>query len=217
MRPLGRTSMATSYALIRSTSDCAGRAPAAPGTTASATSAVAASSLPTRLMARTLARRANLSPLPRLSTRPLRPEEAAMPRARTALLLAVALVAALLAPAGAEPPPLTSWPYEAGYVAMPDGTELRYTVFLPDTGPGPWPVLLHYDGYAAGTNPYENGQNVFGERMRQRGYAVLGVNVRGSGCSDGTFDVFEHQWALDGYQVVEWAAAQRWSNGHVGM
>jgi hypothetical protein len=132
-------------------------------------------------------------------------------------LLAVALVAALLAPSSAEPPPLTSWPYEAGYVAMPDGTELRYTVFLPDTGPGPWPVLLQYDGYAAGTNPYENGQNVFGERMRQRGYAILGVNVRGSGCSDGTFDVFEHQWALDGYQVVEWAAAQPWSNGHVGM
>ena len=139
-----------------------------------------------------------------------------MPRARAAVLLVLALLLSL-APAGAEPPPLTTWPYETGYVAMPDGAELRYTVFLPDSGPGPWPVLLQYDGYAAGTNPYENGQDLFGPRMRAKGYAILGVNVRGSGCSTGTFDVFEHQWALDGYEVVEWAAAQPWSNGSVGM
>jgi putative CocE/NonD family hydrolase len=41
--------------------------------------------------------------------------------------------------------------------------------------------------------------------------------VRGPGCSAGTFDVFEHQWAVDGLDVVEWAARQSWSNGHVGM
>ena len=140
-----------------------------------------------------------------------------MTRVRAALLVVVALVAALLAPAQAEPPPLTTWPYETGYVTMPDGTELRYTVFLPDSGPGPWPTLLQYDGYAADTNPYENGQDLFGPRMRAKGYAVLGVNVRGSGCSSGTFDVFEHQWALDGYEVVEWAAQQPWSNGDIGM
>ncbi|HWL35660.1 MAG TPA: CocE/NonD family hydrolase [Frankiaceae bacterium] len=141
-----------------------------------------------------------------------------MSRARGTVLLVLALLAALLTPAGAgEPPPLTSWPYDAGYVTMPDGTDLRYTVFLPDSGPGPWPVLLQYDGYAAGTNPYENGQDLFGPRMRAKGYAILGVNVRGSGCSEGTFDVFSHQWALDGYEVVEWAARQPWSNGSVGM
>jgi putative CocE/NonD family hydrolase len=140
-----------------------------------------------------------------------------MTRARGTVLLVLALLAALLAPAGAEPPPLTSWPYETGYVPMPDGTDLRYTVFLPDTGPGPWPVLLQYDGYAAGTNPYENGQDAFGARMRAKGYAILGVNVRGTGCSEGTFDVFEHQAAVDGYEVVEWAARQPWSNGSVGM
>ena len=133
------------------------------------------------------------------------------------LLVLLALLAAFVAPARAEePPPLTSGPYRTGYVTMSDGTELRYTVYLP-SATGTFPTLLQYDGYAAGTNPYENGQDQFGPRMLARGYAILGVNVRGSGCSAGTFDVFEHQWARDGYEVVEWAAQQSWSNGHVGM
>ncbi len=139
-----------------------------------------------------------------------------MRRARAAVLLVLALLAGLLAPAGAQPPPLTPWPYRTGYVTMPDGTELRYTVFLPsDTGT--FPTLLQLDGYAAGTNPYENGQNAFGARMLAKGYAILGVNTRGTGCSAGTFDPFSPRDAQDGYEVVEWAASQPWSNGDIGM
>ncbi|MHB8604607.1 MAG: CocE/NonD family hydrolase, partial [Thermoplasmatota archaeon] len=49
------------------------------------------------------------------------------------------------------------------------------------------------------------------------GYAVLGVNVRGTGCSGGQFIVLDPQWARDGSRVVEWAATQNWSDGNVGM
>lgn len=135
---------------------------------------------------------------------------------RLSLLVPLALVLSLLTPAAAQPPPLTSWPYRTGYVTMADGTELRYTVFLP-AATGSFPTLMQLDAYAAGTNPYENGQNAFGARMLAKGYAILGVNTRGSGCSGGTFDPFSPRDALDGYEAVEWAATQPWSNGDVGM
>jgi putative CocE/NonD family hydrolase len=138
-------------------------------------------------------------------------------RRRRILAVVLALVTAFVAPVFAEePPPLTQGAYRTGYVPMADGTQLRYTVFLPP-GPGPFPTLMQYDVYAAGTNPEENGQAVLGERMRAKGYAILGVSIRGSGCSSGTFDVFSPQSALDGYAAVEWAAQQPWSNGDVGM
>ena len=50
------------------------------------------------------------------------------------------------------------------------------------------------------------------------GYATVGVNVRGTGCSGGAFDAFEQLQALDGYDVVETVAAQPWVEfGKVGM
>ena len=50
------------------------------------------------------------------------------------------------------------------------------------------------------------------------GYAVVGVNVRGTGCSGGAYDFFETMQVLDGYDVIETVAAQDWADGHrVGM
>ena len=49
------------------------------------------------------------------------------------------------------------------------------------------------------------------------GYAWVGVNIRGTGCSGGAFNFFENLQALDGYDAIETIAAQPWSNGHVGM
>src|SRR5690606_40686389 len=47
-------------------------------------------------------------------------------------------------------------------------------------------------------------------------YAVMGVNMRGTGCSAGWFDYFEWRQALDGYDVVEIVARQPWADG-VGL
>jgi len=50
------------------------------------------------------------------------------------------------------------------------------------------------------------------------GYAVVGVNVRGTGCSGGAYDFFEDLQVLDGYDVIETIGAQDWVARHrVGM
>jgi putative CocE/NonD family hydrolase len=41
--------------------------------------------------------------------------------------------------------------------------------------------------------------------------------MRGTGCSQGNFLLFDPHWGTDGYDAVEWAARQPWSDGDVGM
>ncbi|MHB8565496.1 MAG: CocE/NonD family hydrolase [Nitrososphaerales archaeon] len=60
----------------------------------------------------------------------------------------------------------------------------------------------------------ECGDPVFYAR---RGYVHIIGNLRGSGKSGGDFQHLSHRDAQDGYEVVEWAAAQPWCNGNVGM
>ena len=50
------------------------------------------------------------------------------------------------------------------------------------------------------------------------GFAVVDVNMRGTGCSGGAFDFFEPLQSLDGYDIVETIANQPWVKGNkVGM
>jgi putative CocE/NonD family hydrolase len=105
---------------------------------------------------------------------------------------------------------------QSGYLEARDGTRLRYHVIRPD-GPGPFPVLVNYEGYAAGSNASDNGVSIYTNRLLERGYAVMGVSVRGTGCSQGEFDPFDLTMGTDGHDAVEWAARQPWSDGRVGM
>jgi putative CocE/NonD family hydrolase len=105
---------------------------------------------------------------------------------------------------------------EHGYLEARDGTQLRYSVERPD-GEGPFPVLVNYEGYAAGSNPRDNGLATYADRLLERGYALVGVSVRGTGCSEGVFDPFARTMGTDGADAVEWAADQPWSDGRVGM
>ncbi|MEA2452779.1 MAG: hypothetical protein QOG04_1489 [Actinomycetota bacterium] len=101
---------------------------------------------------------------------------------------------------------------ESGYLTVRDGIELAYEVVRP-AGGGPSPTLLTYDGYNAGTNPDAN----YITRYIPRGYAFVGLNLRGTGCSGGVFDFFQPSEGPDGFEAVEWIARQDWSNGNVGM
>jgi len=103
-----------------------------------------------------------------------------------------------------------------GYLTARDGTRLRYDVKRPN-GPGPFPALLNYEGYAAGSDASDNGVSTYTDRLLARGYAVVGVSVRGTGCSQGQFDPFAPTMGRDGYDAVEWIARQAWSNRRVGM
>jgi len=50
------------------------------------------------------------------------------------------------------------------------------------------------------------------------GFATVSVQMRGSGCSGGAFDLFDLPTTYDGYDMVETVAAQSWAKGHkVGM
>ena len=98
-------------------------------------------------------------------------------------------------------------------ITMPDGTVLRANVYRPDA-PGRFPVLLFQNPY--GTNGLPNNTGGASDPyMVQRGYVNLVVDVRGSGQSEGSWEPFSPQSQHDGYDLVEWAAHQSWSDGKV--
>jgi predicted acyl esterase len=102
-----------------------------------------------------------------------------------------------------------------GYVTTRDGTQLAIDVHLP-AGPGPYPTLVEYSGYGY-ANP-AGGESSIAQIATLLGYAVVDVNMRGTGCSGGAFDYFEPLQGLDGYDVVETVARQPWVLHHkVGM
>lgn len=104
-----------------------------------------------------------------------------------------------------------------GYMNTRDGTSLSMTVHLP--GPvqdGPYPTLIEYSGYGyADPAGPESGISQVANLL---GWAVVDVNMRGTGCSGGAFDFFERLQGLDGYDLVETVANQPWvKGGKVGM
>ena len=102
-----------------------------------------------------------------------------------------------------------------GYLTTRDGTSLAIDVRLP-ASPGPYPTLVEYSGYGY-ANP-AGAQSGISQILNLLGYAVVDVNMRGTGCSGGAFDYFEKLQSLDGYDVVETVARQPWVlNGRVGM
>ena len=102
-----------------------------------------------------------------------------------------------------------------GYLTTRDGTRLAINVHLP-SGPGPYPTLVEYSGYGY-ANP-DGGQSSIAQIANLLGYAVVDVNMRGTGCSGGAFDYFEPLQGLDGYDVIETVARQPWvARGKVGM
>jgi predicted acyl esterase len=128
------------------------------------------------------------------------------------------------------------------YVRMRDGIELAMTVRLPlgkALGDGPFPTLVEYSGYqtaaphdllqsvvasinggSGATDPLAPATStvvgsVIGPLI---GFAVVSVQMRGSGCSGGAFDLFGLPTTYDGYDAIETVAAQEWvRGGKVGM
>jgi uncharacterized protein len=101
----------------------------------------------------------------------------------------------------------------AGEPGLPPGTPLPKagTDYLP-----PYPTLIEYSGYGyADPAGPENGIAILANLM---GFAVVDVNMRGTGCSGGAFNFFEPLQNLDGYDVIETIAHQPWVLDHkVGM
>ncbi|MCC6315328.1 MAG: CocE/NonD family hydrolase, partial [Thermomicrobiales bacterium] len=99
-------------------------------------------------------------------------------------------------------------------VTMRDSVILMTDVYRPDA-PGRFPVLLQRTPYNKELGGLALVQTDTFRALRH-GYAVVIQDVRGRYRSEGDFTPF-HQEIDDGYDTVEWCAAQPWSNGAVGM
>ena len=101
-------------------------------------------------------------------------------------------------------------------VPMRDGTVLRADVWRPDAD-GEFPVLIERTPYDK-TGSSESNEKA-GEFYGSQGYVVVIQDVRGRFASDGEFYPFRDDGdgeKQDGYDTVEWAAEQAWSNGKIG-
>lgn len=98
-------------------------------------------------------------------------------------------------------------------MATRDGTVLRGDLYRPSEGRHPTLIMR---------TPYGKdvpmGLMVVLDPLRAAaaGYSVFIQDVRGRFKSEGEFVPITHEGA-DGFDTVEWAAAQPWSNGRVGM
>ena len=100
---------------------------------------------------------------------------------------------------------------EYGYLTTQDGTRLAYVVWRPRTDRR-YPTIVSYSTYSESGAAFARAK-----RFVEAGYAYVGVNVRGTGSSEGTYSYYQPIEAADGFEAVEWAAAQPWSTGDVGM
>ena len=101
-------------------------------------------------------------------------------------------------------------------VSMPmrDGTVLKGNVYRPDTQ-SPVPAILVRTPYGKEGVPMQSF-SLDAMRAAEAGYAVIHQDTRGRFASEGDFYPFRTE-VEDGYDTVEWVAAQPWCTGAVGM
>ena len=113
-------------------------------------------------------------------------------------------------------------------VPMRDGARLMADVFRPKDGTrvpailnlGPYQkdkLWVAPDTLAEKPNEWMNWETVNPLWWVPRGYAAVRVDGRGSGKSHGQCEPWSLAEAVDFYDAIEWAAAQPWCNGNVGL
>jgi hypothetical protein len=116
-----------------------------------------------------------------------------------------AALSALVSPSGEAPADLLGVP-----VPMRDGVKLAADVRRP-AAEGRFPTLVY-------RTPYDRKRASEDDVVKaalEAGYAVVLVDVRGRYDSGGAFTPYRSE-GPDGYDTIEWAAAQPWSTGEVG-
>ena len=101
-------------------------------------------------------------------------------------------------------------------IAARDGLNLSAHVWLPETRE-PVPAILEMIPYRK-DDWRANTDEARGRYFAARGYAFCRLDIRGTGSSPGiALDEYTAIETQDGYDAVEWLAAQPWSSGAVGM
>ena len=93
---------------------------------------------------------------------------------------------------------------------MRDGVTLYADIYLPKPE-GRYPTIVVRTPYGL----QRDGMHQTMIKYAQHGYAVALFDVRGRYESEGRWEPFRDE-AKDGYDAIEWAAIQSWSNGKVG-
>ncbi len=96
-------------------------------------------------------------------------------------------------------------------IPMRDGIRLGAILYRPEK-PGKFPALVYRTPY--GVDDYDEYAELPLKAAKQ-GYAVVLVDVRGRLRSEGEFEAYRNE-KKDGYDVIEWIAAQAFCNGKVG-
>jgi hypothetical protein len=124
-------------------------------------------------------------------------------------------------------------------ITVRDGVRLYTDIFRPATSDEqPVPAVLPWSPYGkTGTGPqnydfmaphragipldrtsgYEKFEAPDPAEWAERGYAVINIDARGAGHSEGIIAHWGGQEAEDIYDVIDWLAAQPWCNGSVVM
>ena len=111
------------------------------------------------------------------------------------------------------------------FVTAADGVRLAVDAVLPTgyTGEGEaptaFPVIFRYTPYHRTSIDPETGEVALvpWEFFLKRGYAYVAADMRGTGASFGWNDLMTQRFVEDGGAIVDWIAAQPWSDGNVGM
>ena len=115
------------------------------------------------------------------------------------------------------------------YVAMRDGCRLAVDVYLPQATsgaqpPAAFPTIAFFTPYyrrfklrAGGQGDPNPNTGKFRDFFVPRGYAVVVVDVRGTGASFGTRDSFRSpRERMDSREIADWIVTQPWSDGRIG-
>jgi predicted acyl esterase len=113
-------------------------------------------------------------------------------------------------------------------VPMRDGVRLKADVFRPQDA-GKFPAILNLGPYQKDKlwmvpetleeppNELMNWETINPQWWVPRGYAAVRLDSRGTGKSPGQYDPWSLAEAVDFYDAIEWAAAQPWCNGNIGL
>ncbi len=110
------------------------------------------------------------------------------------------------------------------YVTMRDGCRLAVDVWLPQGAANPVPAILIHTPYYRrfAMRPGGEGEacpnaGKFRDAFVPRGYALVVVDIRGTGASFGTRDSFRSpRESQDAREIADWIVAQEWSDGRIG-
>ena len=101
------------------------------------------------------------------------------------------------------------------FIRMQDGVRLAATLFLPDVE-GKVPALLEARPYRK--DDCSPGHAVYRRLRDEGGFAVVRLDVRGTGSSEGIAeDEYSFQERRDLVAVLDWIAKQSWCTGSIGM